>query len=423
MNQKFKIILFAFLISLLLLFAGIVCAGISGSGKIKVYFFWGDGCPHCEKEKPYLDELKLKYPEIEIAAYEVWHNRENARLFGKTVKAFGIESVGVPATFIGDLSFVGFSENMKKKIEDRIKFCRKFGCMDALENTGIALKQEDEPVVALPFLGKIDASKVSLPAYTVILGLLDSFNPCAFFVLFFLLSLLIHARSRKRMLLIGGTFVFFSGFVYFLFMSAWLNFFLLVGQLVIITLIAGIIALTVASINIKDFFYFKKGVSLSISESAKPRLFERMRTLVKATSVSSMLAGTVVLATAANMYEFLCTAGFPMVFTRILTLHRLPAPEYYLYLVLYNVIYVLPLIAIVLVFIVTFGTRKITEWQGRVLKLVSGLMMLGLGLILLIKPALLNNVFMAAGLLIATLILSGIIVVVTKRVNPELTRV
>ena len=72
---------------------------------------------------------------------------------------------------------------------------------------------------------------ISLPLFTVIIGALDSFNPCAFFVLLFLLSMLIHARSRKKMFLIGGIFVFFSGFIYFLFMAAWLNVFLVIGRL------------------------------------------------------------------------------------------------------------------------------------------------------------------------------------------------
>ena len=253
---------------------------------------------------------------------------------------------------------------------------------------------------------------------TVILGGLDSFNPCAFFVLFFLLSLLIHAKSRKRMLLIGGTFVFFSGFIYFVFMAAWLNLFLITGQLRTVTVIAGAIALTVALINIKDFFFFSKGVSLSIPEKAKPKLFERMRNLMKSTSVLSMMAGTVVLALAANAYELLCTAGFPMVFTRVLTLQKLSTAGYYLYLLLYNCIYVLPLASIVVIFTITLGARKLSEWQGRRLKLLSGLMMFFLGLILLVDPALLNNIFISIALLAAVLIIFSLTVFITKKIIP-----
>jgi hypothetical protein len=275
--------------------------------------------------------------------------------------------------------------------------------------------QEDK-IITLPFLGRIDTSKMALPVLTIILAGLDGFNPCAFFVLFTLLSILLYAGSRKRMFLIGGTFVFFSGFVYFLFMSAWLNIFLLIGEFKIITIIAGITALIIAGINIKDFFFFKKGVSLVIPEKVKPKLFERMRNLLKATSIQSMMMGTIVLAIAANTYELLCTIGFPMVFTRVLTSHGLPTLKYYLYLIFYNVIYVIPLLFIVLVFSITLGAKKLTEWQGQVLKLISGLMMLGLGLVMLISPALLSNIFVAVGLLAVTLASAGIIIFIKKKI-------
>lgn len=231
----------------------------------------------------------------------------------------------------------------------------------------------------------------------------DSFNPCAFFVLLFLLSLLVHARSRGRMLLIGGTFVLCSGAIYFLFMAAWLNLFLIVGHLGVITSVAGVMAVVIGLINAKDFFFFQAGVTLSIPEGAKPKLFARMRRLLRAEAPATMLAGALVLAVAANSYELLCTASFPMVYTRVLTLQALPAGRYYLYLALYNAVYVVPLAVIVALFTVTLGSRKLSEWQGRVLKLVSGVMMVLLGGVLLADPARLSDPLTAAGLLAAAL--------------------
>ncbi len=271
--------------------------------------------------------------------------------------------------------------------------------------------------VELPFFGTVEAAKVTLPVLTVTIAGLDGFNPCAFFVLFMLLGMLVHVHSRARMLLVGGIFVFFSGLIYFAFMAAWLNVFLLAGQIRFITFAAGLIALVIAVINIKDFFYFKRGVSLSIPESAKPKLFDRMRRLLKAPSLPSVIFGTIVLAIAANAYELLCTAGFPMVFTRVLTLHDLTTLQYYLYLVLYNVVYVVPLAIIVIVFTVTLGSRKLTEHQGQVLKLVSGVMMLYLALVILARPALLGNILVAAGLLAVSLATSALIVFVTGKLH------
>lgn len=390
--------------------------------KIAVYFFWGEGCPHCADEEIFLETLKIKYPQLVIKSYEVWHNKENAKFFSEMAEAYGTRPEGVPMTFIGDFNpLVGYrnDEVTSKIIEDRVRYCTTLSCIDPIEKLGKpsqeAIVTKEDKIVSLPLFGKIDATKMALPALTVMLAGLDGFNPCAFFVLFTLLGILVFAQSRKRMLFIGGTFVFFSGFIYFLFMAAWLNLFLYIGQLKIITVVAGILALIIASINIKDFFFFKKGVSLAIPEKAKPRLFERMRILLKATSLTSMFLGTIVLAIAANAYELLCTVGFPMVFTRVLTLHNLPKFSYYVYLFFYNVVYVIPLAAIVLVFTITLGSRKLTEWQGQVLKLISGLMMLGLGLVLLINPVLFNNPLIAAGLLAVALIISVILIHITKR--------
>ncbi len=209
-----------------------------------------------------------------------------------------------------------------------------------------------------------------------------------------------HARSRARMLTIGITFVSVSGLVYFLFMAAWLSLFMVIGELWWVTVAAGLLAVGLGSLNIKDYFLFKRGVTLSIPDSAKPGLYQRTRALLNAERLPTLLVGTMALAIAANSYELLCTAGFPMVFTRILTLSELSAPAYYLYLLLYNIVYVVPLLLIVTVFALTMGSRKLRESEGRLLKLLSGVMMLELGLILLVAPQWLDSVSAALALLL-----------------------
>lgn len=405
--------------------------------KVIVYFFWGKGCPHCEEERKFLDALKRAQPTLEIRDYEVWYDKKNAGMMAAMLQAHGERSSGVPVTFVHDQVFSGFSEQSKISIEKEIKECNVTPCSDpgemlrktdhseriaqvrpfAAVTTAKAEEIKKDTSVNIPFLGNLDAHKSSLPVLTLIIAGMDSFNPCAFFVLLTLLGLLVHAQSRKKMLLIGGTFVFFSGFIYFLFMAAWLNLFLVMGHVVVITMIAGSVSLVIAGINIKDFFLFKQGVSLTIPDSAKPKLFDRMRKLLRSSSLVSIMIGAIVLAVAANFYELLCTAGFPMVFTRILTLNKLSTTTYYLYLVLYNIVYVIPLFVIVIGFTLTLGRRKLSEWQGRVLKLVSGFMMLGLGGVLLVNPALLNSVVVSFGVLVLALGVSLLVVTVTKRLG------
>jgi thiol-disulfide isomerase/thioredoxin len=384
------------------------------SEKSILYFFWGEGCPHCAAAKPFLDTLKKKYPGIEIRSFEVFNDEENLDFLRKMAKARGMEPQGVPTFIIGKRIFEGFNKNIAHEIEAAVATE-----IIAQESPGTLAKQlpdqEPEQSVSIPFIGKKDIKSISLPVFTVIIAGLDSFNPCAFFVLFTLLSLLIHVHSRKRMFLIGGIFVASSGLIYFLFMATWLNIFFVIGHLSAVTFVAGILALTISLINIKDYFFFKKGISLSISEASKPKLFEKMRGLLRTDSLPALLTGTVVLAITANSYELLCTAGFPMVYTRVLTLNSLSPGEYYGYLALYNLVYVLPLALIVAFFVATLGRRKITEWQGRILKLISGTMMFGLALVLLFDPSILQNPVASVLILLTVFVLSSGIIMLTRK--------
>jgi len=192
------------------------------------------------------------------------------------------------------------------------------------------------------------------------------------------------------MFIIGGVFVAFSGLMYFAFMAAWLNLFLVIGSLPWVTAAAGLLAFVIGAFNVKDFFFFHQGATLSITEGGKADIFQRARRILSAGNLPTMLATTILLAIAANFYELLCTAGFPMVFTRLLTLQG----------------YVLPLLFIVLAFVRSMGTRKLSEREGRLLKLLSGLMMLGLGTLLLLAPEKLSNVAIAAALPVAALALT-----------------
>lgn len=274
-----------------------------------------------------------------------------------------------------------------------------------------------EPALRLP--GGLDAERLSLPVLTLVLGALDSVNPCAFFVLLFLLSLLVHARSRARMLAVGGVFVVISGVVYFAFMAAWLNLFLILGELRAVTIGAGLLAIALGFVNARDGLRAQGAATLAIPESAKLGLFARMRILVRAERLATMIAATAALAIVANAYELLCTAGFPMVFTRILTLRELPMAKYYAYLALYNAVYVTPLFAIVVAFAWTLGSRKLSEREGHLLKLLSGLMMAGLGVVLLAAPAWLARPWAALALLALALVATAIAARATARQSPS----
>lgn len=280
--------------------------------------------------------------------------------------------------------------------------------------------KKNDNIIHTPF-GPIDITAWSLPLLTIILGGIDSFNPCAFFILIFLLNLLIYAKSRRRMLLIGGIFIFFSGLLYMVFMFFLYELFRQLQTnpaiLFIITLAVGAIVLPMGLLNIKDFFYFKKGASLSIPDSKKPKIYKKMRDLVKNQKLGATIIGTIVLAGTVNFYELLCTLGLPFAFTKALSNFSITdsSATYYMYILLYNIVYVIPLFIIVLIFVITLGKRKLTEWHGQIMKLVSGIMLSMFGIIFLTNYQLLENVLTPILLLIISVVATAIIAFFYKK--------
>jgi len=388
-----------------------------GGSYINLYFFWSLRCPHCMEARPYIESLDERYDWLRVKSYEVSASPENRKMFTTMALLLGEQPSSVPTFVLCGEMQVGWGgeESSGRSLQQRLFECyeRVYGRPAPSPNEPVG-DDNTSPYAQLALPGNVDISKLSLPALTLVLAGMDAFNPCAFFVLLFLLSLLVHTRSRRFMLLVGVTFVTISGVAYFAFMAAWLNLFLLFGELQLVTLLAGALAVLIASINIKDYFIFRQGVSLTLSETHKQGLFQRSRSLLKIDSVPALLASTVLLALVANTYELLCTAGFPMVYTRILTLNEVSSSGFYLYLVLYSMVYVLPLLLIVTLFVVTLGSRKLKETEGRFLKLLSGLMMLALGLLLLIAPERLNSLVTALALFLGA-VLSSVLIAGLRR--------
>ncbi len=374
---------------------------------VDLYYFWSRYCPHCREAKPFIENLTHKYPWLNLHSYDLVGNRSNQEFFLDMAERLGQTAKSVPAFIYCGQMMVGYdrAETTGQQLEKNLLECYRHHGQPLLQTPA---------EFQLPGLGRIGYRDFSLPVFTLIVAALDAFNPCAFFVLFFLLSLLVQHHSRIRMLTVGTTFVVCSGVMYFMFMAAWLNLFLLTEQLRIVTAIAGVIAIVFGLLNIKDYFFFRRGVSLSLSDSARSKLFARIRGLTQSGSWPAMIFATLVLAAAANSYELLCTAGLPMVFTRVLTLHELDVAQYYLYLVFYNIIYIIPLLLIVVAFAATLGSKKLSVLEGRLLKMLSGSMMLGLGFVLLSKPEWLNNMLVSLAIISGAILLTAALALLNK---------
>lgn len=364
----------------------------SGDPVVELYFVYTTTCPHCRAAMPFVQEMEDARPWLRVWWLAADSGDARVADIATSVAAAANETIrGVPTFLYCGTMATGFddAEHVGAAIAADLDACHAAFVSTEQVTTTTVIEEES---IAVPGVGDVDASSVPLPVFTAIVAGLDAFNPCAFFVLLFLLSLLVHAKSRSRMALVGMTFVAVSGVMYFVFMAAWLNLFLVTGNLRAVTLGAGIVAVVLGMLSAKDYFAPDKGPSVSIPEGAKPGLFARMRGLLSIDRLFPVMMATIALAVVANSYELLCTAGLPMVFTRVLTLNDLSTPGYYGYLALYNVIYVIPLMAIVGVFVWTLGSRKLQPAEGRTLKLLSGSMMLGLGLVLVGAPQLLESV-------------------------------
>jgi hypothetical protein len=252
------------------------------------------------------------------------------------------------------------------------------------------ITETGQETIKLPVLGEIDISKMGLLSLSIFIGILDGFNACAMWALCFLLTFLVASGSRKRIFLIGGTFIFVSGLVYFLFISAWLNVFLILGYMDIIRIIISVFAVVFGLVCIKDFFAFGEGISFIIPKKKRDEIVKKMKSVTdpKKTLTATIL-GVAVLAAGVNLVELLCTTGFPAVYTRILASHELPTLSYYFYLIVYITFYMLDDLLIFSVIILTLGAKKFPDKYKRLSKLISGLVILALGLIMLFRPELL----------------------------------
>ncbi len=331
-------------------------------------------CPHCAAAEAYLLELQRRQPSWQLQLHRLESDPEALVELRQISRRAGIRAPGVPTFVIGDTVLVGF---------------------DGPEGRGRQLQQllgqqeqelRGEGTIRAGPLGQVSASRLGLPLFTLVLGLLDGFNPCAMWVLLFLLSLLVHWRDRRRLALVAGTFVLVSGAVYFAFMAAWLNVFLVLGLSRPIQLLLGALALGIGGVNLRDALRYRGHFILSIPEGAKPGLLARMRAVLQSRRLAPALVGVALLALVVNLVELFCTAGLPALYTAVLSQQALPAWGHYGYLGLYIVGYIADDALMVGAAVWALGNRRLSEASARRLKFLSGAVMLALGLVLLLRP-------------------------------------
>ncbi len=328
------------IISLIIL--GIVIAftspGTSSTGEgFEVHFFHIPSCSSCEEQEPFNEKLANTYPSIRIIEHDATTPAGSA-LLSEKLEELGIEDEPYfPITIFGNQVFGGWEseETTGRAIEEALQQCLAGNCPPPAG-------EEPGDGIVLPIIGEIVPADYSLPVLAVILGLVDGFNPCAMWVLVYLISLIATLRDRKRIWLIVGSFVLASGVLYFLFMTAWLNAFLFIGYVRPVTTVIGLVALGGGILQIRGFVETKGAVVCEVTdEESRKKTMTRIQKIVSSPLTLGTIAGIIALAFLVNSIEFVCSAAIPAIFTHVLSLASLSTFQYYGYILLYVLVFML----------------------------------------------------------------------------------
>jgi glutaredoxin len=364
-----------------------------------LYFFWQTGCPHCAREKDFLQRLKAEQPALQVHELEISEVPRHYEVFRAVIERANIEKPGVPLTVIGENVIEGYNDDNTTGADIRMRLAECIGdpCRDWIapilsghspSAVDPAIKTVTQPlkVLKLPVFGEIDVGQVSLPLLTLMLGAVDGFNPCAMWTLVFLISLLVGLRDRFRMWLLGGAFIVASATVYYLFMAAWLNLLLFLGMVFWIRIGIGVLALVGGGYYLHEYFVNPEGICKITAPDSRHRVLDRLRGLAAERNFLVALTGIVLLAFVVNAVELVCSAGLPAIYTQVLALSHLPTWQYHAYLALYILVFMLDDL---LVFFVAMKTLKVTGLTGAYVRqahFIGGAVMVLIGLMLLFRP-------------------------------------
>lgn len=408
--------------------------------KVVIYFFWGDGCPHCAKAKPVLEGLAQKNPRVILYEYEVYNSVQNQQYLQQMGDAYGFQAQYVPTIFIGDQHWVGYNEAIETDILAAVEQCLLNGCIDAgkciipppgepfvpcevtpTPRPAVTPTPKDQgEVIDIPLIGEVDLSGQSLLLSTLLIAFVDGVNPCSVWVLTMLLALTLHTGSRRKVIIIGLVFLTVTALIYALFIAGLFTLLTFVSFLGWIEVVVALIALFFAIVNIKDYFFYKEGLSFTIADEKKPGIFARMRRVLDSSqTIWGLLGATIVLAAGVSLVEFSCTAGFPVLWTNLLSAQNVDALNFILLLVVYMLIYQLDELVIFFVAVFTLRASKLEEKHGRILKLIGGTLMLTLALVMIFAPSLMSELGPSLIIFVIAFGIAGLVLLVHRVILPR----
>ena len=396
--KKIKLVIFSLFISLMFI------SNIRAEENlVNLYLFYSNTCSHCEAEMKLLDELQEDYDNLRIYKYEISEDK-NSLLLSKVSEMFNTNVTGVPFTIIGEKTFFGYSEeNSKKKFVGTIEYYSSHGYVDKvgeylgnelptyeIDNNDITvdeyIKDYGEYNFNIPIIGTVSTKDLTLPLIAIIMGFIDGVNPCAMWVLLFLISMLIGMHDRKKMFILGGAFLLTSALIYFFIMLAWLNIAVLVTKITIIRLVIAIIALLGGLYNLYSVYKTKENGCNVTTKKDRKKILERIKKFTSEKSLMLSVIGVIALAISVNLIELACSAGLPVMFTQILAINNLTKVEYLCYIILYIVFFLIDDFIIFLLAITSMKASGISAKYGKVSKIIGAIFLIIIGVLLIIRP-------------------------------------
>ena len=394
--------------------------------------FWGDGCPNCARQEVWLEQVETQYPQLRIVRYEVWNSEANREIFARVGEELGFEAGSVPTAIVGERVWIGWTKPIEQDLAGALALVDRgqlpapgvYGTDGAgtCSTEALECSATPEPItVDVPFVGEVSLGDKSLLVSTVIIGFVDGINPCSLWVLSILLAIVLRTGSRARVLAVGSTFLLITAAMYGLYMAAFYSALTVVGYLGVIQWVVAGVAAVFGAVSVKDYFAFKKGLSFTISDSAKPGIYQRMRAAAGHKALLPALGATVVLAVGVSLLETPCTAGFPVLWTGMLHANGVGPAETAALFVAYMIPFLLDELVVFAIAVFTMRSMKLQEKHGELLKLFAGVTMLVLAAVMVIDPTLMENPLAALALFAGAFAAATIIHAVTTRIRAKRT--
>ncbi|MBC7270359.1 MAG: hypothetical protein H5T76_16910 [Streptomyces sp.] len=392
---------------------------------VTLTLFWGETCPKCKAERAFLEDFGADHPRLEIVQYEVWNDTGNRGLFEEYADRHGIKATAVPATFVGERAWVGWTDAIEADLRKVLEGALRgepvpggvYGTGGSSSTCDITEKCEvtkESNKVDVPLVGTVELADESLVVSTLVIGFVDGINPCSLWAISILLAIVLRTGSRRRVIAVGSVFLLVTAGMYAVYMAGIYSALTVVGFLDAIQVGIAVAAGVFGVLSVKDYFWFRKGATLSIPEGRKPGLYKRMREIAMHRSLIPALGATTALAVAVSLLETPCTAGFPVMWTGMLAARDVPFAEAAGLYGLYMIPFLIDEFLVFGVAVVTMRAAKLQEKHGRLLKLVSGTVMLALAGVMLTAPEVMEDVVGATVVFLGALALAVGVHLVTR---------